>query len=254
MFRAYFDDGGTDGQTPMSGVAGYVSTERQWMLLEKRWRKLIESKPYELEAFHMTDFESRKPPYDKLTNAERHALITGLIKITKDYTICGFRAGIRSGAFQEVDHESNGLLSTLWGNSYAWCAASCMGSVGKWIRRHGNVDGVVYVYAKTHKGNSYIKGNYGRAYANPVERKHYRLAVSEPVFELSKNLPGLQAADISAYETWKTADRQFGKESRKHRLSAIALWDPSDFGPYFDVPELRRYVRYKRDGVPPFSE
>ena len=52
-FAAYFDDSGHPSDQDMVLVAGFVSSEEQWLLFDKEWKALLAK--YEVKHFHMVD-------------------------------------------------------------------------------------------------------------------------------------------------------------------------------------------------------
>jgi hypothetical protein len=62
FFSARLDETGTDGRSPYAMVAGGVSAVDLWDKLESRWNHLLRSR--RVTAYHWSDFNQRKAPFD----------------------------------------------------------------------------------------------------------------------------------------------------------------------------------------------
>src|SRR3954469_9244307 len=57
IFTAYLDESGTHDGSPVTVVAGFMGTARQWEILGRRLRTIQES--YGFKIFHATAFKSK---------------------------------------------------------------------------------------------------------------------------------------------------------------------------------------------------
>src|SRR6266436_6070961 len=71
MFSVYFDESGTHRASPVVVVAGWVSTDIQWRAFSTSWQKILRVAGLTPPVFHMTDFESRRPPFSDWKNSKR---------------------------------------------------------------------------------------------------------------------------------------------------------------------------------------
>ncbi len=62
VFHAYMDESGTDDQSEVIAVAGYLATYEQWTNFEKEWNQVMDH--YCVKDFHMTDFEGHYKEFD----------------------------------------------------------------------------------------------------------------------------------------------------------------------------------------------
>src|SRR4051794_29762848 len=56
MLAAYFDESGTDDQSSILSMGGYVGKANQWVEFERNWKELLARRS--IECFHLTDYQS----------------------------------------------------------------------------------------------------------------------------------------------------------------------------------------------------
>ena len=68
-FEIYWDNSGTDKQSPIAVAAAYVATKTQWDEFVRNWDEAREEEGFDF--FHMTDFMAR-------AEAKRSRTVTGI--------------------------------------------------------------------------------------------------------------------------------------------------------------------------------
>src|ERR1700733_6173726 len=67
MVTAYFDESGTHHGAGVSAVAGFTATDPEWSSFSIQWRASLNHHGIS-GPFHMSEFESRKGEFSKLTD------------------------------------------------------------------------------------------------------------------------------------------------------------------------------------------
>ncbi len=193
--KAFFDDSGSDAQSPIFVVGGYISTVEMWSRLSEEWCRIVAREGFSF--FHMTDAESGNGEFRYLKGdvARRHALIREFASLVENHTLCGIGAG---------------LSRPTWDKTVAMAIAAEPGLIRK--------VGVPYeiLFTQIFRGVREQCERYGASPAETeivfakqagMESRSKRMAKSvcdfagfpEPTFGEMVELPPLQAADMFAW-------------------------------------------------------
>lgn len=213
MLAAYFDESASP--TGSMAVAGFLSDTRSWYHdFDVPWRRALAKRG--LESFHMTDFESRLPPFDKLDNDERIDLLTELAAIIGHSTPVGFATAIVLDAYHALSSEDQGYFGSPYEFCAFWCACKLMRD---WLRSAGVTERVAVVF----EAGARRQGRVVQVINEAIEKwgKSYHIV---SVTSASKgDFSQFQAADFLAYESPKQSDRHRGAEARPIRKSLMTL-------------------------------
>jgi hypothetical protein len=113
MFKAYFDRSELGKPAPVMAVSGYLSSDEEWAKFEPAWRQVLNH--FEVEMFHMTEFECRLRPFESWTNETRVNLLGQLLDLVSRHTMAGIGAGILMNDYAGLSGEDQKLL----GHPYA---------------------------------------------------------------------------------------------------------------------------------------
>ena len=174
---AYFDESGwhpNGGKLAKLTVGGCIASFEDWETLSAYWADAIAEMG--IDCFHMTDFEARRPPYNKWTEAERKSRLNSLLNIIGQIkpTCWGFTNLARRGDTTE--------------SIYKRCAHDVLLELGLYEDEFSIVFAhhpEFAAYSPLHQ--MLMQYGYGKAIKN--------VTVGYP-----KDLCPLQAADLVAYE------------------------------------------------------
>jgi hypothetical protein len=85
MFWAYLDESGWHAPKQSGGglrkltIGGCIAEERPWHRLSVDWADALAR--WNIDTFHMADFEARKPPFHKWTEPERKERLNILLDL-----------------------------------------------------------------------------------------------------------------------------------------------------------------------------
>jgi hypothetical protein len=201
----YLDESSDERRKRYSSVGGFVGNGEQWTSLELQWM----SRTRDLKKpFHYTNCECQHEEYTKWSKPECDVLITDLVTIARQCKIGG------AGVFAPIPD----LASVLGlGEDYdgqIFCLKCVFIHVANLAERH-RVDLRFRL-----EENPATDGRARRAYGDLKAVKQWKAARRMCSFEImSKNVIGLQAADLMARETFKFADNMgSGRNIRKPLL------------------------------------
>jgi hypothetical protein len=122
---AYCDAGGKEGITPSVTVATVAATVDSWKIFEHEWCCVLRT--YGLEYFHSSEYVARKPPFDKLTEAQRVSLIRDLIQVARPFLVSAHSTTV----YQDDYDQANGLfkIAESLGGPFAIAVGSAMKDV-----------------------------------------------------------------------------------------------------------------------------
>src|SRR5215216_5430715 len=149
MFTAYFDESGTHKESSVVVVAGYLSTDTQWAKFSEEWQSVLND--YNIDCFHMTDFENRRGQFKNILDTDRRRLLERLITFIKIRQRIAIGVTFDMADYNEIIQEFPDLPMK---QPYAFCALACMGRVRGWLKKHDYDEYVAYVYENgaEHKG------------------------------------------------------------------------------------------------------
>jgi hypothetical protein len=189
---AYMDESGTHDETPITVVAGFIGTTEQWAGLEKAWIELL--KEFDLPYFHAHEIErmwSDRPEireHVKIRFAET-AMTAGLTPVFARITEDAWRY------FNEIEPWAKG-----WPSPYHFMFQMTIKGVTQWSRNNANSEPVAFFYDRAMQ---YVdRAKEIMALLRNDKADLIELAASETFADM-RNYPGLQAADMFAYELFK---------------------------------------------------
>jgi hypothetical protein len=191
--RGYFDDSGTHAGSKMVVYAGVIGRVAQWDAFEQAWRAVLAERG--LEHFHMVDCEAGADPYFH-PRAWRDALIGDLRRVIMDARLGGIGVAIPTEPWAEL---ITGPLLPLFGGPADACIAICINQAIK-ICEPRDPDPLALIFDGGMERNALASLSHAGAAFNET-RGRVDVISMMPV----KSLPGLQAADMLAWEMRRDA-------------------------------------------------
>jgi hypothetical protein len=223
MIAAYYDDSGTDVKHPALVVGGCIATVENWAALQKEWSAILSE--YEIEYFHMTDFDNRRKQFskDKFREEDRIPLQSKLLAELKKRLQAIVAIATNKLEYAPWERHYNCKL-------YAFTVFECLSAVEDWANDVGYDGPIAYIFDQG--GGSKELGGRGclEQLKNDIIRdsrlkKRFHMKELESwSYGFMKSLNPLQAADVIAYEAWKDLQNDFFAKQKQHwRISATKL-------------------------------
>jgi hypothetical protein len=217
MLTVYCDDSGTDEESSVAVVAGYISNVAQWELFTKEWMKAL--KDVGINQMHRADLENFQGEFKKWNPERRTALIIRLQQIIKRRTKTPIASMVIKEDFEQFIHDP---LKKSVGGVYGFLAYTCLVGVEQWCsqssRRHS--DPIQWVFEDGTKGSHQVAQMFQATYADKVYRQRSRLGGWS---FLRKDMAPLQSADLLAYECFKFISNQVVGKIQRRPLRASWL-------------------------------
>jgi hypothetical protein len=238
MISAYFDESGThDGSVAIS-VAGYSARPEVWISFEKRWLDALGR--YGLDHFHMTDFVARKPPFDRLTDPERHELMVSLVACVVDHDLGGVAAVMKRGDFPIA---ANPALRRRASDPYFLLMMRVLVHLALYAAH--TRDRVMFTFDRRKKFTEL-----GGAMHSAMLSVHpwlNQFVADALVFGSTREFVPLQAADLLAWEAYRRGCDFSAKERRSFTLlrptfGEMIVVSPAELAFYSLDPRLRSAV------------
>ena len=207
-FAAYFDDGGHPDDQVAVLVAGFLSTEDQWLLFEREWKRALE--PFGIREFHRTDFEASTD----WTPSKKSELLDNLLSVIKRRTQYHISHIVPMEEYRAINEQR--AFEEMLGAPYALAGRTAARSINDWKRRYMKPDDkltVLFEDGTKHKGD----------FMEAMKRDEL------PCPSFIKKMPRLEAADFFAWEILHALknDRRMGPI-----LEDILANHPGDDGIY----------------------
>jgi hypothetical protein len=178
-FAAYFDDGGHPDDQIAVLVAGFISTEEQWLRFEKEWKRALE--PFGIQEFHRTDFEASK----KWSRDKKNKLRDDLLSIIKRRTQYHISHVVPMKEYRDINEQR--AFEEMVGTPYALAGRTAARSINDWKRKYMKAEDklvVLFEDGTKHKGD----------FMGAMKRDDL------PCPRFIEKVPPLEAADFLAWE------------------------------------------------------
>jgi hypothetical protein len=229
MLVAYADASGHPASTPIVSVAALLASRRQWERFESGWRDVLAD--YGLKEFHMSEYESRRGPYRKLTVTQRVELIQRLIGVMALRIETWAFTSVKVADYtQWATNQENPLTPYLWG------VTATATAVLQWADERGKCP-LPFVFAS---------GDQGWGEVQKVFRHLESGGLVDSAIFSRKGVAPLEAADLCAYEAYKHGLSAIvgGQYRRPNRKSFLMLLErkPPCFAGTLDGAGLQEWV------------
>jgi hypothetical protein len=127
MMVCYLDDSGTDKQSPVLTMAGYVGVQPHWAAFERSAAKIFAA--YGVTSLHAVDFNATKNQFEGWPRKRKEAFIANLILELKKAAPFGVMASITKAAYAKA----KGLGEHVQQSAYGHCFGKVLDAI-MWSR------------------------------------------------------------------------------------------------------------------------
>jgi hypothetical protein len=198
--EVYFDDSGTDGNSPVAVAACYVASKNQWDEFARNWDDVCQKE--EFDHFHMAHFVAKpeaghKPfcDWDKTKKDRVYKKLVSIIntRIKKPFAIAVPKIAFDPYVFPEFKEQ-------YAADHYTWAVKATLGLLANWRLEHKIEGPMQYVFDRGSLGEPQIKQVWDDSslYGELAER--YGIASNGVMFQDKTIFKPLQAADILAWQ------------------------------------------------------
>jgi Protein of unknown function (DUF3800) len=205
-YAAYFDDSGHPDDKPYVVVAGFISTEAQWLLFEREWREHL--KPFKINIFHMADFEAS----NKWPRKQKDNLLHKLVVTIRTRTRLQIQAIVPMPIYREINNKY--AFEEAFGAPYALAGRTVAKSINEWKQKHMKADDNICVFFED--GTKH-KGDFMDSMA--------RDGLPCPAFLKKSDAVPLQAADLAAWEGFRAIRTETARAGFKYLIDKHPLSD-----------------------------
>jgi len=140
MYEVYWDDSGTDPQSPIAIAACYISTKSGWDTFVEAFDEIRWSEGF--ETFHMVDFAAfhnkTKKPFCDWDHVKRKRVYERIAKAINDNKRTGMGIAIPKAAFDNLVPQTPEWLHWRFGKyHYTFAVRSLMGLIKAWRKYYG---------------------------------------------------------------------------------------------------------------------
>jgi hypothetical protein len=183
-FEAYFDESGSDDESKILVVGGYLFETDRARRATKKWRQVL--RDYDLPFFHMVDCAHHVKPFDKLTADQCIEVEKRMIDLIKRYATLGFVAIVNPKRYQNRKKE----------DAYSSCVQLCAMAIASMLLASNTPARVALIFEDGHangpKANNYLKNLSSSDALSSVYGSHK--------FAKKEEQPLLQAADLLVWQ------------------------------------------------------
>jgi hypothetical protein len=246
MLRAYFDAGLQKKPRPVFYVSGYVGFPGDWQVFNRKWRQLLRQN--DLPYFHMTDYVARQEHYKGWSEPKRLAVMKRIVALASETARLGMGATLLLDDFERLTDDDKEVIPD---HPYGLCLIACIGKTARTLHRQGISDHVDYVFELGDAGQGSARIAVEELFASPTKRRQF--SFNSLSFAPKETFPGLQLADVLAFETGRYMPLALGWATSPERKCFQALRERNEhYTMLFDSEELTKMAakhRQRRDAA-----
>ncbi|MGI8962223.1 MAG: DUF3800 domain-containing protein [Bryobacteraceae bacterium] len=237
MWKAYFDESGSDAASRYFLLAGYISDIDHWISLSDEWEEALAGPP-KLEYFKMTEAFQLRDQFAGWTERQRDNHIDRLRAIIQSHCLLGSGVAMPKDLY---DRHVRGHIPKKYDNQYYASFVTSLDFLADMMNRLEQTGPIDFVFDQQN-----IEPRVRELFDEFKTSSHsYRTLVGEIDFRDDKNVLPLQAADMLA---WRM------RELLNDPLSRVSQFIPLDTSPpsgslIIGEQALIRFVEDYRDRV-----
>jgi Protein of unknown function (DUF3800) len=199
--EVYFDDSGTDAQSPIAVAACYVARKAQWDEFVRNYDDL--RMLHGFDEFKMSEFvakpEAGHKPFCDWDNGKKELVyrkIAGTINLRVRH---GFAIAVPKKAFDK--YTTPEFRANHAADHYVWAVHNVLAAISFWRERYGETTPMQYVFDNGSLAQQQLYNHWNvNAHMYPHREKKYGIVKDGVMFQDSKAFKPLQAADILAWQ------------------------------------------------------
>lgn len=234
--KFFGDETGIDNNSRICAVSGFVGTEKEWERFDRNWKKVLDAEgiPY----FHAVACERGKDDFYGLDVLKRGRIVDRLLQVIMNSSIRGYSYGLVKPHFEAWNEKDRiHFTNNHPDNPYYLCLQTLFVFATDECKDKPDTEQIHFVFEKQEE------------FKEEAEKVYDDLK-SDVAWESSKHLgklcfeeepakyPGIQAADLLAYETFRQLDNKYFQPGLrpewKNRIAIKVLWDKMKDGRYLD--------------------
>lgn len=234
MYKAYFDDSGTDSSCPLAIAACYVSTKRGWDNFSRQWDCVRNDEDFDI--FHMADFAANPErgiqPFCDWSHEKRQRVYSRLAQIINENKWAGFGIAIPKYVFDQVIPDLPDPMRFKFGTyHFTFAVKVILTMIANWRKEYWIRTPMHYVFDRMGKGRGEIRSIWENLDGFDALGK-LGMEPSGYSFEDKSLDKPLQAADILA---WQLHDHM-------RRVVLVGKTDPGDSHRNFKMLRLDQHM------------
>lgn len=215
----HFDESGTHAGSPVLCLAGYIIEKETYGRLKDEWNAVLNwpELPKPLEYFRMSECapDPGNGQFEGVSKDLRIKVETAMIEIIKRHTSMGLAVTIDEAEYDRLMPRGR----VLTGSAYSFCAQIILGGVAHWIAGQPQVDEAAYFFEEGHDSQAETDWIMRTMFRN--ERAKQSMRYAGHGFVKKKGNPGVQAADLLAWQMFTDRKHTFGGRPRRRDLVSL---------------------------------
>ena len=184
-------------------VGGFVAHADEWARFEPVWQACLVRAG--VERFHMREFEYAVGQFKGWDRDRRYELVGQLTEIVNDHRLFGISSALDVEAYERVFVPALPVEDAqILRRPHVFCLQACLEHLASIRDQIGARGDQIRLVLDNNREVSHVVRVHGRDF---IEFMDWQDLFTEPEFASSK-LPGLQAADVFAYESFKHVTNQ----------------------------------------------
>lgn len=235
MFSIYIDDSGSSPNNRFAVAGGIVFPAKRIEALEREWNTFLEKEEIR-KRLHASECVARNLGSDFAgwSDDQVERVLLRAQQIIFRYSVKAFSIGVHKQDYNEVVPEDMWL--GVGGSHYIWALSSVLGLGYDWASQHATP--MEYVFDTPSSKEEKRDIEEAIEYSDDIYPGHFAGHYS---FRSSKEVPGLQAADLYAWVNYQAAcHTRFGTPIKPVAEKLWHLFTRRNNGSWCDIQSLNR--------------
>jgi hypothetical protein len=200
MYESYWDDSGTDSNSPLAIAACYISRKSGWEQFTDSMFRIGREEGF--ETFHMADFASGAKPFDGWDGDKKRRVFRRVATAINQNKLAGFGVAIPKAVFDSVMPSQPAPVKAKCGKyHFTFAVKATLSVVARWREQSQIRLPMRYVFDRMGKGKGEIMDIFHAENLQDWDAIHkLGMEAGGVEFEDKSRLKPLQAADVLAWQ------------------------------------------------------
>jgi hypothetical protein len=244
LLAIYCDDSGTDQNSRVAVVAGYIGQVAKWERFSNKFMRVL--KRYGIRQMHRSDLENFHGEFTKergWNEKRRIQFLQEVHHLIRTHTKIQIGSAVIKEDFDLIIPDN---LKKQYGGVFGWCAQECIVAVSKWCEHSDYKHPIQWIFEAGTIGQGQVNTMFESLFNDPLIRDQCHIRGWS--FQRKELIP-LQAADVLTYEVFKHVQNQIvdrGKRPVRISMRQLMGSDSGRYMKYWDKERLQEWLDVAR--------
>jgi len=214
-FKAYFDESGSDKQSPIIVVGGAIGEIQNWLNISKWWKFVLDE--FNVKAFHASEYNTKEGEFSGWSDEKRRSFLNQLLQVIDEGNINAIAVIMEKNDYERALKKYPSLKI----NEYQFLCYACCTKISSFYRSDEDIPPIEVVFEHGQPfGSSKITDLANELNTKWIQEMYGIAAITR--MRKSGVIP-FQVADLIIYELFKAYMKRLGGAKGSGRYQAYIL-------------------------------